>query len=68
MAVRYAVLMVARVKPDTFAIVGMDLIAGQIKETSEFMEEDEMRKYLEDHDVPNDEINRQIARARSDPK
>jgi hypothetical protein len=46
----------------------MDVPGMVIKSTSEFMHEEEMRKFLKDQGVPNDEINRQIARARSDPK
>jgi hypothetical protein len=68
MAIRYAVIMVAGVEPDTFAVFGMDVPGMVIKSTSEFMHEEEMRKFLKDQGAPNDEINRQIARARSDPK
>jgi hypothetical protein len=68
MAIRYAVLMVAGVEPETFTVLGMDLNAGLIKSTSRFMSEEDMRKHLKEHGVSDDEINRQIISARSDPK
>ncbi|MGA2169320.1 MAG: hypothetical protein ABSG62_14010 [Terracidiphilus sp.] len=68
MAIRYAVIMVADFEPDTFTVLAMDIEAGGIKSTSEFMSETDMRKFLKDQGMPKDEINRQIIRARNDPK
>jgi hypothetical protein len=68
MAIRYAVIMVAGIEPDTFTVVAINVEEGRMESTSEFMSENDMRKFLRDQGVPDGEINSQIVKARNDPR
>jgi hypothetical protein len=67
MATKYRVVQVKGAKPETFIVVGIDFAEGAITSTSESMQQDKMRSYLEKAGATKKEIETWIEQARKYP-